>query len=337
METPSAAVSPAPVDAAEGPLSPARWSRQEVLALFELPFNDLLHRAHETHRRHHDPNRLQLSSLINIKTGGCQEDCKYCNQSAKYDTGLTAGKLIDRDDLRAAALAAKAAGASRFCMGAAWRELKDRDLERMLEIIADVKALEMETCLTLGMLTAEQARRLKEGGLDYYNHNLDTSREYYGEIISTRSYQDRLETLDQVRAVGIKVCCGGIIGMGEARQDRASMLHTLVTLEPPPESVPINLLVPVPGTPLAEVPPLDVFEFIRTIAVARILMPRSAVRLSAGRRSLTDEAQALCFFAGANSIFYGEQLLTTVNSDRELDQALFTKLGLKAGGAGSAR
>jgi len=337
METPSAAVSPAPVDAAEEAQSPARWSRQEVLALFELPFNDLLHRAHETHRRHHDPNRLQLSSLINIKTGGCQEDCKYCNQSAKYDTGLAAGKLIDRDDLRTAALAAKAAGASRFCMGAAWRELKDRDLERMLEIIADVKALEMETCMTLGMLTAEQARRLKEGGLDYYNHNLDTSREYYGEIVSTRSYQDRLETLDKVRAVGIKVCCGGIIGMGEARQDRASMLHTLATLEPPPESVPINLLVPVPGTPLAEVPPLDVFEFIRTIAVARILMPRSAVRLSAGRRSLTDEAQALCFFAGANSIFYGEQLLTTVNSDREQDQALFTKLGLKAGGAGSAR
>jgi len=311
----------------------ASWSREEVLALFELPFNDLLHRAHQTHRHHHNPNRIQLSSLINIKTGGCQEDCKYCNQSAKYDTGLAAGKLIDRTDLRAAALAAKAAGATRFCMGAAWRELKDRDLARMLEIIADVKALGMEACMTLGMLTAEQARRLKEGGLDYYNHNLDTSPEYYGEIVTTRSYQDRLDTLDKVRAVGIKICCGGIIGMGESRFDRAGMLHTLATLERPPESVPINLLVPVPGTPLAEVPPLDVFEFIRTIAVARILMPQSSVRLSAGRRGLSDEAQALCFFAGANSIFYGEQLLTTVNSDRERDQALFAKLGLNGGPA----
>lgn len=331
----SVAVPEAAADtAAPDPDAPAafRGSREDVLALFDLPFNDLLYRAHQTHRRHADANCLQLSSLINIKTGGCQEDCKYCNQSAKYDTGLAAGKLIDHQDLRAAALAAKAAGATRFCMGAAWRELKDRDLGRMLEILAEVKALGMETCMTLGMLTAEQARRLKEGGLDYYNHNLDTSQEYYGEIVTTRSYQERLETLDKVRAVGIKVCCGGIIGMGEARRDRASMLHTLATLEPPPESVPINLLVPVPGTPLAEVPPLDVFEFIRTIAVARVLMPRSAVRLSAGRRTLSDEAQALCFFAGANSIFYGDQLLTTVNSDRARDQALFARLGLRAGG-----
>ncbi|MBI1318988.1 MAG: biotin synthase BioB [Candidatus Hydrogenedens sp.] len=308
------------------------WSRQDVLDLFQLPFNDLLHRAHETHRRHFDPNRIQLSTLINIKTGGCQEDCKYCSQSAKYDTGLGAGKLIERAEIKAAAEAAKSAGADRFCMGAAWRELKDRDVGRMLEIIGDVKSLGLETCMTLGMLTATQARALKDGGLDYYNHNLDTSEEFYGEVVTSRSYQDRLDTLATVRDAGIKVCCGGIVGMGEGRADRAGLLQTLANLEPPPESVPINLLVPIKGTPLGDVEALDVFEYIRTIAVARILMPKSYVRLSAGRRSLSDEAQALCYFAGANSIFYGDRLLTTGNPDHEKDQVLFAELGLTAVG-----
>ncbi len=306
------------------------WTRQEILDLFALPFNDLLHRAHETHRRHFDPNSIQLSTLLNIKTGGCQEDCKYCAQSVHYDTGLGAGRLLDRDEIRDAAEQAKAAGAARFCMGAAWRELKDRDLPRIAAIIVDVKALGLETCMTLGMMTSAQAEALKAAGLDYYNHNIDTSEEYYANIITTRSYRDRLDTIASVRNAGMKVCSGGIIGMGEARSDRAGMLLTLATLDPHPESVPINLLVPIEGTPLGQTAALDPFELVRTIAVARILMPRAYVRLSAGRRSLNDEAQALCFFAGANSIFYGDRLLTTENPDHERDLALFDRLGLQA-------
>jgi len=305
------------------------WTRQEILDLFALPFNDLLHRAHEAHRRHFDPNTVQLSTLLNIKTGGCQEDCKYCAQSVHYDTGLGAGRLLDRDEIGAAAAQAKAAGAARFCMGAAWRELKDRDLPRIAAIIADVKALGLETCMTLGMMTPAQAEALQAAGLDYYNHNIDTSEEYYANIITTRSFRDRLDTIASVRNAGIKVCSGGIIGMGEARSDRAGMLLTLATLDPHPESVPINMLVPIEGTPLGLTAPLDPFELVRTIAVARILMPRAYVRLSAGRRALNDEAQALCFFAGANSIFYGDRLLTTENPDHEKDLALFDRLGLQ--------
>ena len=305
------------------------WSRQEVLDLFALPFNDLLHRAHETHRRNFEPNTIQLSTLLNIKTGGCQEDCKYCAQSVHYDTGLGAGRLLDRDEIRAAAEQAKAAGAARFCMGAAWRELKDRDLPRIAAVIADVKALGLETCMTLGMMTQAQAQALEAAGLDYYNHNMDTSAEYYGNIITTRTYQDRLDTIAAVRGAGIKVCSGGIVGMGEARGDRAGLLLTLATLDPHPESVPINMLVPIEGTPLGHTPPLDPFELVRTVALARILMPRAHVRLSAGRRSLSDEGQALCFFAGANSIFYGDRLLTTENPDHEKDLALFDRLGLQ--------
>jgi len=306
------------------------WTRDEILDLFALPFNELLHRAHTTHRRHFDPNRIQLSTLLNIKTGGCQEDCKYCAQSVHYDTGLGAGRLLDRDEIRTAAERAKAAGASRFCMGAAWRELKDRDLPRIAGIVADVKTLGLETCMTLGMLTPAQAAELKAAGLDYYNHNIDTSAEYYSSIITTRTYQDRLDTIAAVRDAGINVCSGGIVGMGEARSDRAGMLLTLATLDPHPESVPINMLVPIEGTPLGDSPPLDPFELVRTIAVARMLMPRAYVRLSAGRRALNDEAQALCFHAGANSIFYGDRLLTTDNPDHEKDLALFDRLGLQA-------
>jgi len=309
------------------------WTRDEILELFALPFNELLHRAHTTHRRHFDPNRVQLSTLLNIKTGGCQEDCKYCAQSVHYDTGLGAGRLLDRAEIRAAAERAKAAGASRFCMGAAWRELRDRDLPRIADIVADVKALGLETCMTLGMLTPAQAAELKAAGLDYYNHNIDTSEEFYSSIITTRSYQDRLDTIAAVRNAGINVCSGGIVGMGEARGDRAGMLLTLATLDPHPESVPINMLVPIEGTPLGDSPPLDPFELVRTIAVARILMPRAYVRLSAGRRALNDEAQALCFHAGANSIFYGDRLLTTDNPDHEKDLALFDRLGLQAADA----
>lgn len=322
--------------AAEIPAAPpvaetrSDWSRQEILDLFALPFNELLHRAQETHRRHFDPNAIQLSTLLNIKTGGCQEDCRYCAQSVHYDTGLGAGRLLDRDEIRAAAERAKAAGAVRFCMGAAWRELKDRDVPRIAGIIADVKALGLETCMTLGMMTPSQGEALQAAGLDYYNHNIDTSEEFYASIITTRTYQDRLDTIAAVRGAGIKVCAGGIVGMGEARSDRAGMLLTLANLDPHPESVPINLLVPIEGTPLGHTAPLDPFELVRTIAVARILMPRAYVRLSAGRRSLTDEAQALCFHAGANSIFYGDRLLTTENPDHEKDLALFDRLGLQA-------
>jgi biotin synthase len=305
------------------------WTRGEILDLFSLPFNALLHRAHETHRRYFDPDRVQLSTLLNIKTGGCPEDCKYCSQSIHYETGLEAERLLERDEIRAAAVAAKAAGAQRFCMGAAWRELKDRDVPRIAAIVQEVRALGLETCMTLGMLTAGQAAQLKAAGLDYYNHNVDTSEEYYGEIITTRSYQDRLDTIVTVHDAGIKVCSGGIIGMGERREDRAGMIETLANLDPHPESVPINMLVPIAGTPLGDGKALDSFEFVRTIAVARIAMPRAVVRLSAGRQALSDEAQALCFHAGANSIFYGERLLTTGNPDHEKDLALFARLDLR--------
>ena len=306
------------------------WTRQEALDLFALPFNDLLARAHAVHRRHFDPNRIQLSTLLSIKTGGCPEDCKYCAQSVHYETTVGAERLLDRAAIRSAAEAAKAAGASRFCMGAAWRELKDRDVPRIAAIVGDVKALGLETCMTLGMVTPDQAAALKGAGLDYYNHNVDTSESFYASIVTTRRYQDRLDTLGAVREAGIKVCCGGIIGMGEEVGDRADMLATLARLDPQPESVPINLLVPIPGTPLGKVEPLSPLELVRTIAVARIMMPQSMLRLSAGRRSLSDEAQALCFHAGANSIFYGDRLLTTGNPDHEKDLALFGRLGLQA-------
>ncbi|HRJ60550.1 MAG TPA: biotin synthase BioB [Azospirillaceae bacterium] len=307
-----------------------RYARADILALFELPFMELLDRAHQVHRENFNPSQVQLSTLMNIKSGGCTEDCKYCSQSVKYDTGLKAGKLAERDEVKAAAAKAKSAGASRFCMGAAWRELKDRDLEKLADIVADVKDMGMEACMTLGMLTPKQAARLKEAGLDYYNHNVDTSAEYYDNIVTTHSYAERLDTLHAVRDAGLKVCSGGIVGMGESRADRAGMLETLANLTPQPESVPINRLVAVTGTPLGKANELDVFEFVRTIAVARILMPKSYVRLSAGRRTLTDEGQALCFFAGANSIFYGDKLLTTGNPEYTADQALFDKLGVKA-------
>lgn len=307
-----------------------RYARADILALFELPFMELLDRAHQVHRENFDPSHVQLSTLMNIKSGGCTEDCKYCSQSVKYDTGLKAGKLAERDEVKAAAAKAKDAGASRFCMGAAWRELKDRDLEKLADIVADVKDMGMEACMTLGMLTPKQAARLKDAGLDYYNHNVDTSAEYYDNIVTTHSYAERLDTLHAVRDAGLKVCSGGIVGMGESRADRAGMLETLANLTPQPESVPINRLVAVTGTPLGKANELDVFEFVRTIAVARILMPKSYVRLSAGRRTLTDEGQALCFFAGANSIFYGDKLLTTGNPEYTADQALFDKLGVKA-------
>jgi biotin synthase len=311
-------------------LRPSKEQRRaEIEALFALPFMDLLAQAHTVHARHFDPNSIQLSTLLNIKTGGCQEDCKYCAQSSAYDTGVKAEKMLDRAEIKAAALAAKEAGAGRFCMGTAWRDLKDRDVERLAAIVGDVKELGLESCMTLGMLTADQAARLKQAGLDYYNHNLDTSPEFYSQIITTRTYQDRLDTLAAVREAGIKVCSGGIVGLGESRTDRAGLLQALADLEPQPESVPINKLVPIEGTPLGKVAEIDVFELVRTIAVARILMPRTVIRLSAGRRSLSDEGQTMCFFAGANSIFYGDKLLTTGNPDHEKDQLLFAQLGLR--------
>ncbi|HML06961.1 MAG TPA: biotin synthase BioB [Xanthobacteraceae bacterium] len=304
------------------------WTRAEVRALFELPFPELIFRAQSVHRENFNPAEVQISTLLSIKTGGCPEDCAYCPQSAAYETGLHAEKLMALDAVVAEARAAKAAGASRFCMGAAWRSPKDRDLDSVCAMVESVKALELETCATLGMLTAEQARRLKQSGLDYYNHNLDTSPEFYGQIITTRTYQDRLETLGYVREAGIHVCCGGIVGMGEAREDRVGMIATLASLPAHPESVPINMLVRVAGTPLASEPSLDPIEFVRTIAVARIAMPRSVVRLSAGREEMSEETQALCFLAGANSIFYGPKLLTTPNPERGRDQALMDRLGL---------
>ena len=301
------------------------WSRAEVAALFALPFNELLHRAHSVHREHHDPNAVQVSTLLSIKTGGCPEDCAYCPQAARYDTGVAAQKLMDIDDVLERARAAKAAGASRFCMGAAWRGPKDRDIPKVAAIVRAVKELGLETCATLGLLGDGHAQALKDAGLDYYNHNIDTAPEFYGEIIHTREYQDRLETLEQVRDAGLKTCCGGIVGMGETREQRAGLLQALANLPEHPQSVPINQLVPVPGTPLGDAEPLDPFEFVRAIAVARILMPLSIVRLSAGRQQMDDAVQALCFFAGAGSIFYGEKLLTTGNPDVEHDRALFRR------------
>ncbi len=304
------------------------WSREEIAALFALPFADLLFRAQSVHRAHFDPNQVQTSTLLSIKTGGCPEDCGYCSQSAKNDTGLKASKLMEVEAVLADARAAKAAGASRFCMGAAWRNPKDKDLDTVCEMVEGVRALGMETCVTLGMLTAPQALRLKQAGLDYYNHNLDTSPEYYRHVITTRTYQDRLDTLEHVRGAGINVCCGGIVGMGESAEDRTGLIHALATLPVHPESVPINALVQIEGTPQALSKPLDPLDFVRTIAVARITMPRSMVRLSAGREEMSDETQALCFLAGANSIFYGARLLTTPNPVADHDRALFSRLGI---------
>ena len=306
------------------------WTREEVRSLFALPFPELIFRAAQIHRENFDPSEVQISTLLSIKTGGCPEDCAYCPQSAKFETGVKAEKLMDLETVLAEARVAKAGGASRFCMGAAWRSPKDRDLDKVCDMVEGVKALGMETCVTLGMLTGEQARQLKTCGLDYYNHNLDTSPEFYGEIITTRAYQDRLDTLEHVRAAGINVCCGGIVGMGEKLEDRVGMIATLASLATHPESVPINMLVRVEGTPLADTGMLDALDFVRTIAVARITMPSSMVRLSAGREDMSEETQALCFLAGANSIFYGPKLLTTPNPGRDRDMALLDKLGLRA-------
>lgn len=307
-----------------------RWTVAQAQALFALPFYDLLFQAQSVHRQHQAPGQVQLSSLLSIKTGGCPEDCQYCPQSARYQTHVERERLLAMETVINAAKAAKANGATRFCMGAAWRGPKAHQLEAVIEMIKAVKALGMETCVTLGMLKEGQAAQLKAAGLDYYNHNLDTAPEFYGEIITTRTYQDRLDTLAQVRDAGIKVCCGGIVGLGESRAQRAGLLVQLANLSPPPESVPINQLVAVPGTPLADTPALDPFEFVRTVAVARILMPTSKVRLSAGRESMPEGIQALCFLAGANSIFYGDALLTTANPQVAQDQALLSKLDLQA-------
>ena len=306
------------------------WTRAEILGLFALPFNDLLFRAQQVHREHFDPNQVQVSTLLSIKTGACPEDCKYCPQSGHYDTGLDKEKLLEVEKVIEEARAAKANGSSRFCMGAAWRSPAEKDMPYVLHMVREVKALGMETCMTLGMLDEDKSQRLAEAGLDYYNHNLDTSPEYYGEIVSTRTFQQRLDTLALVRAAGMKVCAGGIVGMGEGREDRAGLLLALANLPEHPQSVPVNLLVRVAGTPLAEQPDLDPFEFVRTIAVARILMPASHVRLSAGREGMSDESQALAFFAGANSIFRGERLLTTANAPCRRDAVLFERLGLRA-------
>lgn len=305
------------------------WTVDEIEALFELPFNDLMFRAQQVHREYFDANEVQLSTLLSIKTGGCPEDCKYCPQSSRYNTEVESELLMKKEQVLEAARAAKAKGASRFCMGAAWREPKGRAFEMVLDMVRDVRAMGMETCATLGMLTPEQTNKLKEAGLDYYNHNLDTDPEYYKEIISTRSYEERLDTLKNVRAQGISVCCGGIVGMGESRRHRAGLVAQLARMQPHPESVPINMLVKVEGTPMQDLPDFDHFEFIRTIAIARITMPGSHVRLSAGREIMSEEMQALCFLAGANSIFYGEKLLTTGNQEAERDQALFDKLGIR--------
>jgi biotin synthase len=305
------------------------WTIEEVEALFALPFGDLMFRAQETHRANHQPNAVQMSTLLSIKTGACPEDCAYCPQSVRYETGLEREKLVPLAEVRERALAAKEAGATRFCMGAAWRSPKKRDVEAVAAMIREVRSLGMETCATLGMLTPDQAHELKDAGLDYYNHNVDTSPEFYGEIITTRTYQDRLDTLAAVRDAGLNVCCGGIVGMGETTRDRASMLATLANLPQHPESVPINQLVRVPGTPLEGAAPVDPFDFVRTIAVARMVMPKAFVRLSAGREVMADELQALCFLAGANSIFYGEKLLTTGNPDVARDRELLSRLGIQ--------
>ena len=306
------------------------WTVEEVVALYDLPFTDLMFRAQTVHRRRFAAHDVQISTLLSIKTGACPEDCAYCPQSAHYDTGLEVERLLDVEAVLTAARQAKAGGASRFCMGAAWRSPREKDMPQVLAMISGVKALGLETCVTLGMLDTGQAQRLKQAGLDYYNHNIDTSPEFYGEIITTRTFQDRLDTLDKVRAAGINVCCGGIVGMGESRRDWAAMLTTLANLPQHPESVPINQLVQVEGTPLYGAEPTDPFDFVRTVACARITMPHSRVRLSAGRAAMSDELQALCFLAGANSIFYGEKLLTTYNPDQHHDRRLFERLGMRA-------
>jgi biotin synthase len=313
---------------ASGPIKKERLSLAQVQSFFDLPFNDLLFQAQTVHRQHFNASEVQLSTLLSIKTGGCPEDCSYCPQSVHHDTGVEASKLLDVHAVQEAASAAKANGASRFCMGAAWRELHDRDVEKVAALIGVVKGLGMEACCTLGMITSSQASTLKEAGLDYYNHNLDTAPELYGDIISTRVYQDRLDTLQHVREAGMNVCSGGIVGMGESRAQRAGLIHQLANLDPYPESVPINHLVHVEGTPLAQTKALDPFEFVRTIAVARITMPTTRVRLSAGRQEMGDGIQALCFMAGANSIFYGDKLLTTGNPDWARDQALLASLDI---------
>ena len=312
------------------------WTREEIAALFALPFPELLFRAMTVHRAHFDPTQVQISTLLSIKTGGCPEDCGYCSQSSKHETGLKASKLMALEQVLADARAAKAAGAGRFCMGAAWREPKDKDLDAVCDMVAGVKALGMETCVTLGMLSGAQAAKLKDAGLDYYNHNLDTSPDYYPQVISTRTYQDRLDTLDHVRSAGINVCCGGIVGMGESADDRVGLIHALATLPAHPESVPINALVRIEGTPQGLAQPLDPLDFVRMIAVARITLPRAMVRLSAGRETMAAETQALCFLAGANSIFYGEKLLTTPNPVAAEDLALFARLGLTPMQTGTA-
>jgi len=305
------------------------WTMGEAEALYHRPFNDLLFNAQTLHRRYFDANQVQLSRLISIKSGGCPEDCAYCPQSAGYDTDVTAEKLMEVDKVVAAARQARDDGATRYCMGAAWRNPKDSDLENVCAMVEEVRALGLETCATLGMLSEPQAMKLKLAGLDYYNHNLDTSEEFYGDIITTRTYQDRLDTLENVRRAGINVCCGGIVGLGESRQDRAGLLVKLANLNPHPESVPINMLVRVEGTPLETVPDLDGIEFVRTLATAKIMMPASVIRLSAGRQEMTDEMQALCFLAGAGSIFVGDKLLTTANPDGDTDNKLFDRLGLR--------
>ena len=312
------------------------WTRDEVQALFALPFADLLFRAQSVHRRFHEPNTVQLSTLLSIKTGACPEDCGYCPQSVRFETGLKKEPLMDVQAVVDAAREAKAGGATRFCMGAAWRSPKDRDIPKVEAMVREVKALGLETCMTLGMLEQHQARRLADAGLDYYNHNLDTSPEFYGKVISTRTYQDRLDTLEHVRKAGMKTCCGGIVGMGEQPEDRAELLRQLANLPAHPDSVPINNLVQVEGTPLKGTTPIDPLDFVRQIAVARIMMPRSFVRLSAGRTSMSDELQALCFLAGANSIFYGDKLLTTENPQNAKDRALLHRLGMQVQGQGGS-
>ncbi|MGB8840839.1 MAG: biotin synthase BioB [Aliidongia sp.] len=304
------------------------WTRADIAELFDLPFADLVHQAQTIHRRHFDPNRIQLSTLLSIKTGGCPEDCGYCAQSAKFETGVKAGKLLPVDAVLEDAARAKAAGATRYCMGAAWRRPKDHELEQVCRMVEGVNALGMESCVTLGMLNEAQAQRLKQSGLDYYNHNIDTAPEYYEQVVTTRSFEDRLETLAHVRAAGINVCCGGIVGMGESRSDRVGMLHALAALPEPPESVPINLLGRIEGTPLGNSAPLDPLELVRMLAVARIVMPTVELRLSAGREALSDECQALCYLAGANSIFFGARLLTIDNPDQDRDKRLFDRLGI---------
>ena len=317
-------------DAAMRHAAAAVWTPGAARAVYRMPFNDLLFKAQSIHRQHFDPNRVQLSKLLSIKTGGCSEDCGYCSQSSHHSTGLSASKLMDVETIVTEARKARDGGATRYCMGAAWRNPKPRDMDAIVEIVGAVKALGLETCMTLGMLDREQSDRLAAAGLDYYNHNIDTSERYYPQVISTRKFSDRLETLENVRQSGMKVCCGGILGMGEAVDDRIDMLVTLANLREPPESVPINMLIPIAGTPLAQSAPVEPLEFVRIIALARIMMPTSLVRLSAGRSAMTDEMQALCFFAGANSIFVGDTLLTAGNPEAETDRRLFDRLGLSA-------